>query len=149
MSGVTSDAMALPAAPTHASALLDLELEHRKIPMSARTFLTGIKAVDQGVSPSLWTGGKLIGVVSAIGPWVRSHFHSPLHPLTWNQLIEEIISEHLLSFYERIIRNREPSNSFIIAPHSSSIISSIHSSIVDRLCNPSATKTPLNAIQYL
>jgi hypothetical protein len=72
-----------------------------------------------------------------------------LHSLTWNQLIEEIISEHLLSFYERIVRNREPCNAFIIAPHSSSIISSIHSSIEDRLSHPSTTKTPLNAIQYL
>jgi hypothetical protein len=76
VSGLTNDVMALPAAPTHASALLDLEMEHRRIPMSARTFLTGIKAVDQGVSPSLWTGGKLIGVASAIGPWVRSRVQS-------------------------------------------------------------------------
>lgn len=141
--------MVLPVAVIRASALLDVELEHRKSRMSAGTFLTGIKAVDQDVSPGLWTGGKLIGMVPATGTSVRSSFPCQLHPLTRNQLVEEIISEHLLSFHERVVRDRELGNGFIIAPHSSSVISSVHSSIVNRLSHPSATETPLDAIRYL
>lgn len=72
---MTNYVTTLPAAPTRVDAL-EVQLQHQKVPMSARAFLTGIKAIDRGISPAPWTGGKLIGVVSGTGPSVCSSLHN-------------------------------------------------------------------------
>lgn len=69
-------------------------------------------------------------------------------PLITLQLSEHIISEHLLSSQENIGQRRGVTNGFIIAPHSSAIVTSIHSTLVDRL-SISVVPTQSTAVQYL
>ena len=56
--------MASAATPKMASTLLGFELEHQKVRAEARAFNIEIKSIDKHLSLRLWTGGKLIGVVS-------------------------------------------------------------------------------------
>jgi hypothetical protein len=53
-----------PAPPALASTLLDVESECRKTVKSAEPFQTGVKRLDANLPPSLWTGGKVVGIVS-------------------------------------------------------------------------------------
>ena len=64
--------MASPATPKLASTLLGSELEHQKARDGARVFNVGIKSIDQNISSRLWSGGKLIGVVSEEAPSVSA-----------------------------------------------------------------------------
>jgi hypothetical protein len=69
--------------------------------------------------------------------------------LTMLQLSEQIMAEHLLSSQENDVQHREYASGFIIAPHNSSVVTSVHSRLVDRLCVPPATTTQWSAVQYL
>ena len=53
-----------PAPPLLASTLLDVESECRKTAKSAEPFQTGVKRLDANLPPNLWTGGKVVGIVS-------------------------------------------------------------------------------------
>jgi hypothetical protein len=71
--------------------------------------------------------------------------------LTMLQLSEYILAEHLLPSQENAVQHREDAirNGFIIAPHNSSIVTSIHSRLLDRLPVPPATTTQRSAVQCL
>jgi hypothetical protein len=53
-----------PAPPLLASTLLDVESEYRKTAKSAGPFQAGVKRLDANLPPDLWTGGKVVGIVS-------------------------------------------------------------------------------------
>jgi hypothetical protein len=61
MSAASSAEDVRPALPLLASSLLDAESEHRK---RAEPFQTGVKVLDANLPPSLWTGSKVVGIVS-------------------------------------------------------------------------------------
>jgi len=52
------------ASPILATSLLGIELESQKEPAHTRTWSTGIRNVDKGIGSAVWTGGKVIGIVS-------------------------------------------------------------------------------------
>jgi len=64
MSTASSTKNVHPAPPLLASTLLDIESECRKTAKSAEPFQTGVKRLDANLPPNLWTGGKVIGIVS-------------------------------------------------------------------------------------
>jgi hypothetical protein len=53
-----------PAPPLLASTLLDVDSEYRKTAKSAEPFQAGVKILDANLPQGLWTGGKIIGIVS-------------------------------------------------------------------------------------
>lgn len=53
-----------PAPPVLASALLDIEAGHSKTANFAEPFYTGVKRLDANLPQTLWTGGKVIGILS-------------------------------------------------------------------------------------
>ena len=64
MSAASSAENVHPAPPLLASTLLDAESEYRKTAKSAEPFQTGVKMLDANLPPNLWTGGKVVGIVS-------------------------------------------------------------------------------------
>jgi hypothetical protein len=64
MSATSSAEDVRPAPPLLASTLLDVESEYRKTAKSAEPFQTGVRMLDTNLPPSLWTGGKVVGIVS-------------------------------------------------------------------------------------
>ena len=55
------------AQPVLASQLLETELGQHRIRQSLRPGSTGIKSLDSALPRILWTGGKVIGIVSVEG----------------------------------------------------------------------------------
>jgi hypothetical protein len=64
MSATPSAEDVRPAPPLLASTLLDIESEYRKTAKSTEPFQTGVKMLDANLPSSLWTGGKVVGIVS-------------------------------------------------------------------------------------
>jgi hypothetical protein len=60
----SSDENVDPASPLLASTLLELESNRRSEAKSEEPFQTGIKRLDANLPQTLWTGGKVIGIVS-------------------------------------------------------------------------------------
>jgi hypothetical protein len=61
MSATSSAEDVRPAPPLLASTLLGIESEYRK---TAKPFQTGVKMLDANLPPNIWTGGKVVGIVS-------------------------------------------------------------------------------------
>ena len=64
MSAASSAEDVHPAPPLLASTLLNVESEYRKIAKITEPFRTGVKTLDANLPPGLWTGGKVVGIVS-------------------------------------------------------------------------------------
>jgi hypothetical protein len=64
MTARSSDENVDSSPPLLASTLLELESDRRKKAKSEEPFQTGVKKLDANLPQTLWTGGKIIGIVS-------------------------------------------------------------------------------------
>ena len=60
----SSEVDVCPAPPVLASSLLELESDQRNSVKNIDPFQTGIKRLDANLPQTLWTGGKVVGIVS-------------------------------------------------------------------------------------
>jgi hypothetical protein len=67
MPNLSNDKNFYPAPPVLASTLLELESDHKQNAETSEPFQTGIQRLDANLPQTLWTGGKVIGIVSDRG----------------------------------------------------------------------------------
>ena len=64
--------MASSVTPMIASSLFDFEIHRQEVPSNSRTRMIGVRDLDESLPPRLWTGGKVVGVLSNEGSSVSS-----------------------------------------------------------------------------
>ena len=139
MSAGSTDQNVRHAPPILASTLLELESDHKKTGGDVEPFQTGIKRLDANLPQTLWTGGKITGIVSDRGESkVRiysSFFGTNVRlNLLVHQLAEYLITSHLAALASSIPQgDHRILSTFVICTPNTSIASNVHGLLQSRV----------------